>query len=274
MPTVVAWDAGRSIVFEWAGGLGRVTLDLLLPPSCLTCDAAVSAQGQFCPDCFARTNFVTEPCCTQCGTGFETAAEGGADQLCDPCRQNPPAFDRARSALRYDAQSRRLVLALKYRDRPELARALAPHMQRAGAVLLRSADLLAPVPLHRRRLYRRRYNQAALLARAIGRLAGRPVLMDALARVRWTGSTSGKSKWERMALVEDAFAVREHRAASVAGRRVLLIDDVMTTGATAGACAHALRAAGAAAVDVLVAARPAFPRDRPPGLLFGPEITN
>ncbi len=164
-------------------------------------------------------------------------------------------FQRARAALRYDAQGRRLILPFKHADRTELAAVLAPHMARAGAVLLREADLLVPVPLHRGRLFQRRYNQAALLAKAVGRIAGRPCLPDALVRQRATASLGEKSAAERAAEVAGAFAVRPSRAAQVAGKRVLLIDDVMTSGATANACAAVLLAAGATSVDVLVAAR-------------------
>jgi ComF family protein len=133
------------------------------------------------------------------------------------------------------------------------------HMARVGAALLQSADLLVPVPLHRRRLLARRYNQSALLAQVIGRVAGRPVVPDALRRVRPTASLGEKTRRERAEAVEGAFAVRPTRAADIAGRRVLLIDDVLTTGATAGACTRALLAGGAARVELLVGARATLP---------------
>ncbi len=240
----------------------RAALDLLLPPHCLTCDAPVDAPGRFCTDCFARTGFVTEPCCRRCGVPFAHAAQGGPEKLCPSCRERPPPWGRARAALRYDTQAKRIVLPLKYGDRTEYAAALAPLMARAGAVLLRGADLLVPVPLHRRRLIQRRYNQAALLARAVGRLANKPPLPDALRRTRVTISLGDLSAEERARVVDDAFEVRPNRAAQVAGRRVLLIDDVLTSGATCGACTRALLAAGATAVDVLVAARVPDPRLR------------
>jgi ComF family protein len=162
--------------------------------------------------------------------------------------------------LRYDAQGRRLILPFKHADRTELATVLAPHMARAGATLLREADLLVPVPLHRGRLFRRRYNQAALLAKAVGRIAGRACVPDALHRLRATESLGEKSATERAAEVAGAFAVRPSRARRIIDRRVLLIDDVMTSGATDNACATALLAAGATSVDVLVAARVPDPR--------------
>lgn len=191
---------------------------------------------------------------------FAYAAQAGEGGLCPGCAQHPPGFDRARAALRYDAQARRIVLPFKHADRTELAGALAPHMARAGAALLREADLLVPVPLHRTRLLARRYNQAALLARALSRLSGLPALPDALARGRRTESLGTHSARERAALLEGAITVRPGRAARIAGRRVLLVDDVMTSGATASACARALKAVGATSVDVLVAARVPDPR--------------
>ncbi len=241
----------------WAG---RALLDLLLPPHCVVCDAAVDMPGLLCAECFGKTGFITEPFCARCGVPFANLALGGAEQLCPGCRAAAPVFQRARAALRYDAQGRRLILPFKHADRTELAAVLAPHMARAGAALLREADLLVPVPLHRGRLFLRRYNQAALLAKAVGRIAGRPCVPDALLRRRATASLGEKSAAERAAEVDGAFAVRPSRADRVAGKRVVLIDDVMTSGATANACAAVLLAAGVTSVDVLVAARVPDPR--------------
>jgi ComF family protein len=239
---------------------GRAALDLVLPPHCVSCGEPVEVQGHLCLDCFRLTGFITEPCCARCGVPFASAALGGPDHLCTPCRDTPPAFERARAALRYDAQSRRLLLPFKHADRTEIARTLVPHMARAGAALLRQADVLVPVPLHRRRLFHRRYNQAAILALGLARAGQKPALPDALMRRRATASLGEKTAADRAVEVADAFAVRPERVARLAGRRVLLIDDVMTSGATANACALALLGAGAAAVDVLVAARVPDPR--------------
>ena len=188
-------------------------------------------------------------------------AEGG---YCQSCLDTPPPFERARAALSYDKASRRLVLPFKHGDRIEFATVLARHMARAGAGLLRDADVLVPVPLHRRRLLTRRYNQAALLAQALGRLASRPVVADALLRDRATASLGHKSAAERRDEVGDAFSMRPKHILIPGGRRVLLIDDVMTSGATVGACARVLLAAGAASVDVLVAIRVPDPRRTAP----------
>jgi ComF family protein len=238
----------------------RALLDVLLPPQCVTCDAYVSEPGLLCAECFCQTGFITEPFCVRCGVPFAASALGGPDRLCPGCRAEPPAFERARAALRYDTQGRRLILPFKHADRTELAATLAPHMARAGVELLHEADVLVPVPLHRSRLFQRRYNQAALLAQAVGRIAKRPWVLDALVRRRATESLGEKSAAERTMEVADAIAVKPSRVARMTGKRVLLVDDVMTSGATGNACATALLAGGARAVDVLVAARVPDPR--------------
>jgi ComF family protein len=241
---------------------GAVALDLLLPPQCLTCDQPVDAPGRFCAGCFRATTFVTEPCCRRCGVPFAHLGEAGPDRICPGCHAHPPPWHRARAALRYDAQARRILLPFKHGDRIELASALAVLMQRAGAILLDDADLLVPVPLHRRRLVARRYNQAALLAGALARLSGKPSVPDALVRLRATMALNSLSAASRIGVLDGAFAVRPQRRSWVEGQRILLVDDVLTSGATSGACARALLAAGAEQVDVLVAARVPDPRLR------------
>lgn len=235
-------------------------LDMLLPPVCLTCDAAVDAPGRFCAPCFSRTNFITSPFCCRCGAPFSHAGQIGAAGQCPQCLETPPPWGRARAALRYDAQSRRLILPLKHGDRPELARWLAVLMVRAGADLLTTADLLVPVPLHPQRLRARRYNQAALLAARVARIRHLPAKMDALVRLRVTPSLADLSAERRQAVMHNAFAPRRGAGAAIAGRRIVLIDDVLTSGATCTACTLALLAAGAAEVDVLVVARVPDPR--------------
>ncbi|WP_408904041.1 double zinc ribbon domain-containing protein [Rhodopila sp.] len=235
---------------------GTRTLDTLLPPQCPVCGSAVDRQGALCAGCFARINFVTPPFCERCGVPF-AAHQAGA---CPACTDHPPVFRQARAALRYDRQSRDLILPFKHADRLELAPVLAAMMARAGAALLARAEVLVPVPLHRRRLFHRRYNQAAVLAGLLGRSVGVPALLDGLVRQHETESLDDKSPQERALAVAGAFAVRGARVERVRGRTVLLVDDVMTSGATANGCARALLDAGAAAVDVLVAARVPDPR--------------
>ena len=241
---------------------GLAVLDFLLPPRCAACDEHVAVQGELCPACFGQTQFISAPLCDRCGVPLTTAEQGGNEALCPGCREHPPVFRQARAALRYDAQGRRLILPLKHGDRIELAPVLAPMMLRAARDLLIRADVLVPVPLHRRRLFHRKYNQASLLACAVGRLAGKPVLPDGLRRPRRTAPLDDRSPEERARELAGSIAVRPSRASRFAGRTVLLVDDVLTSGATANACAEALLQAGAAAVDVLVAARVPDPRLR------------
>lgn len=237
-----------------------MVVDILLPPHCLTCDNPVGAPGQFCSACFARTGFVTAPLCDACGVPFEAAGQGGLDSVCEGCRLHPPPWGAARAALRYDDQARRILMPFKYGDRVEVARALAPHMARAGGALLRHADLLVPVPLHRSRLLSRRYNQAALLVQALSLISGRPAVLDGLQRMRPTATLGRSSAAQRRAELAGAFRARPSRVAILADARVLLVDDVLTSGATAEACVRALLAAGVARVDVLAAARVPDPR--------------
>jgi ComF family protein len=237
-------------------------LDLLLPPQCPVCQALVGGAHQLCADCFGRMSFITAPLCLNCGLAFATPGEAGPAGQCLGCMLRPPRFARARGALQYDDAARRLILPFKHGDRTELAPVLAAMMARAGAALLAEADALLPVPLHRQRLRKRRYNQAALLACGLARRARRPWLPDALMRHRETPPLGELSAAARLQAVADAFTVRPSRMPLVEGRRLLLVDDVMTSGATASACAAVLLAAGAAAVDVLVAARVPAPGDR------------
>lgn len=235
--------------------IGEAAVDLLLPPVCQGCEAPVTRHGGFCAACFQRAPFIVEPCCASCGGPFAAAAGSDGRLVCAECRAIPPVWRSARAAFAYDAFSRRLILPLKYADRTENAALLATHMHRAGAQMLAAADLIVPVPLHRWRLFTRRYNQAALIARRLARLSGRELVVDALSRPYRTASLAGQGARERRLTMRDAIVVDRRRAEALRGRAIVLIDDVLTTGATANACAEALLASGARSVDLLVAAR-------------------
>ncbi len=233
-------------------------LNAVLPARCLGCAAEIDASGALCPGCWAEIEFVGPPQCACCGLPFEVDAGEGA--LCGACLARPPPYARARAVFRYDERSRRLILAFKHGDRLHGAAAFGRWMARAGAALVAQASMIAPVPLHWTRLFSRRYNQAALLARAAGRACGVEVVPDLLVRRRRTPSQGGLNAGERHRNVSGAFAVNPRRVERVEERRVLLIDDVFTTGATVGACRRVLLRAGAEAVDVLTLARVVRPR--------------
>ena len=240
------------------GRIAISALDLLLPPRCLACGRLVGEAHSLCADCWRAVTFVAPPLCACCGYPFEFDAGEGA--LCGVCTRDPPPWDRARAAFRYDDRSRGLILAFKYRDRTDAAKAFGQWLCRAGEELLAEADLLVPVPLHWTRLFSRRYNQAALLAAAVSKATGVPSVPTALVRRRRTPSQAGLDRTGRRRNVRGAFAVPVRRAKRLEGRRIVLIDDVLTTGATAGGCIAALREAGAVSVDVLTLARVVVPQ--------------
>ena len=232
-------------------GAGRTLLDLFLPA--LDAQGAPAMTPGLPAESWNRIAFLETPVCDGCGSPWEF--DPGPDVRCAACMARPRAFDRARAACLYDEHSRDLILKLKHADRTDLAPVLARWLLRSAHELVQDADLIVPVPLHRWRLLSRRYNQVAEMARPLGALAGVPVLPDGLARIRRTESQGGKSATGRRRNVAGAFAVPSGRGNRVEGRRILLIDDVLTTGATAHACARALKAAGAASVDLAVIAK-------------------
>jgi len=234
--------------------MGGRLLALALPPRCLACGVIVLADDTLCHDCWARLTFIGAPRCAACGVPFELDAGDGS--LCGACIASPPTFDAARAAVIYDELPRRLLMRFKYGGREHSARLMARHMRMAGGDWLDDdRALLVPVPLGRWRLWRRGYNQAALLARALGRDSAAFPLLDALVRTRETRASGGLGRRQRQANVRGAFAVAEHAVPRIAGRPVILVDDVITTGATCSSCATALRRAGAGLIHVLGWAR-------------------
>ena len=236
----------------------RGAIDSVLPPQCLACRAAVDRSAHLCSRCWNEIDFVADPVCAACGRPFEYEAEAGT--LCGVCLEYHPQYGRARAAVRYQGRARDLLLGFKHGARTERARPMAAWMARAGAALLAEADALAPVPLHRRRLFQRRYNQAAMLALALGQGCGVEVMPDLLIRRRATPTQGGLGRAARYKNVARAFSVRPGQAARIADRALVLVDDVLTSGATAEACTRALLAAGAARVDVLTFAHVMAPR--------------
>jgi len=247
-PLRAAWTAGRHVLTHAA----RLALDIALPTLCVSCREPVDGDG-VCAACWAKLSFIERPYCPRLGIPF--VYDPGPDMLSMEAIASPPAYQRARAAVRYDDVARTLVHALKYQDRTDLAPAMGRWMARAGGELLSGADMLVPVPLHWRRAWRRRYNQSGALAQIIARQSGVKVRSEVLRRVRATEQQIGLSRAQRATNVQGAFQVSQERQAEVQGRRVILIDDVLTSGATLDACARALLSARAAQVDVLVFAR-------------------
>jgi ComF family protein len=231
-----------------AGGM----LDLMFPPLCAACREPVSGAGGFCAACWSGLVFLDDPACQCCGTPFPV--DPGAASLCAACLARPPSFSRARAILAYDEESRAAILALKHADRLELVPDFARWLGRVGRPLLEDCDMVLPVPLHASRLWLRRYNQSAELARRLAANWGKAYDPLALVRSRRTDSQGAMpSARARRRNVLSAF--RAPFPERVKGRKVLLIDDVLTTGATAEACSRALRRAGAADIAVLTLAR-------------------
>lgn len=234
--------------------VGRSALNFVYPPLCVGCRALVGEPGSLCATCWQGVEFLDGPACECCGLPFEL--DPGPGTRCAACLAEPPVFDRARAVMRYDEASKGPILALKHADRLDLIPGFARWLDRAGRAMLDEIDVIVPVPLHPLRLWARRYNQSAEMARALGRMTAKAVAPLALVRVRATPSQgempSAKARRRNM---RGAFRVPSGRRAAIEGKSVLLIDDVLTTGATVEACARALKRAGAAKVHVLALAR-------------------
>lgn len=235
------------------GRAARRAIDLLLPPVCPGCRVAVADIGSLCADCWSSLRFITEPLCPVYGTPFATDYGEGA--VSPEAMTDPPPFRSARSAVIYGDTARQLVHRLKYQDRHDMAQVVAMMMRQAGRLILPECDLLVPVPLSRWRLWRRRFNQSAILGDRLSVLTGRPHDPFALCRIRATRSQVGLTARQRSLNVRGAFRVPKSARPRIAGRAIVLLDDVYTSGATAKAATRALLAGGAGRVDVLTFAR-------------------
>lgn len=236
--------------------LRTAVVDTIYPPRCLACPEPTESPQGLCAACWRDTTFIAGTACGRCG--LPMPGESGPEDICDGCLRHPPAWDNGAAAILYSGAGRRMVLQLKHGDRLDMVPRLASWMASAGREHLARADLIAPVPLHWRRLLRRRFNQSAELARRLARSSGRPIVADLLRRRRMTVPQEGMDRAARAANQADAFTVHRRHASRVTDRSVLLVDDVLTSGATLSSCAETLRAAGAARIDVLVLARVAF----------------
>jgi ComF family protein len=230
----------------------RVAVDVGLPQLCASCREPVGSDG-LCPVCWSKLSFIAPPYCERLGIPF--AYDPGPGVLSMEAIADPPAYRRARAAVRFDDVARTLVHALKYGDRLDLAPMMGRWIATAGRSLTAEADAIIPVPLHWRRYWARRFNQSALLAEAIAKASQVPLALGALKRVKATPQQVGLSQAARALNVQGAFRVSPTGKAAIAGRRLILVDDVITTGATIDACARALLRAGAAEVNVLTFAR-------------------
>ncbi len=230
-------------------GLWQAAVDVVTPPLCLSCRSPVTQGAALCLACWQRLHFLEEPVCDALGTPF--AYDEGEGALSPAAIAEPPQWNKGRAAVAFDEASKHLVHLLKYQDTPEAGHAMARLMCGAGRTLLAESDVLVPVPLHKRRLWHRRFNQAALLASMISRQSGKPWSSAMLEREKPTRQQVGLSAKDRHKNVGRAFAVPAGQQAHIHGKTILLIDDVRTTGATANACAAALKVAGAAKVHLL-----------------------
>lgn len=232
----------------------RLAVDFALPPRCPSCGTIVGDDGSFCEQCWSSLRFLGGgPCCAGCGLPF--ALDRGPDALCGNCLAERPAYDGVRAAVVYGDVARTLILKLKHGRRIGMARVIGRHLARLASAEAEAEAILVPVPLHRWRIWRRGFNQSALLARDVAKRTGLGLRLDLIERRKATPMLGGLGRAARARTLRGAFTVPFESKASLKGRTVLLVDDVYTSGATAGACARALKRAGAERVVVLCWAR-------------------
>lgn len=232
----------------------QAALHLIYPPQCLSCDARVTTDFGLCGECWRDTPFITGLVCNQCGTPLP-GQDTGHPEVCDDCLTIARPWSQGRAAMLYRDNARHMVLALKHGDRLDLARPAANWLLKAAQPMLSPNMMVAPIPLHWLRLIKRRYNQSALLSAAFAKLAHLDHCPDLLIRRRHTPSQEGRSRDARFANLANSLAIHPRRTNAATGRHILLVDDVMTSGATFAAAAEACVAAGAIGVSVLALAR-------------------
>ena len=248
-----AGGGGRTASRGWLSAGASRLVRAILPPSCLACGDPTVDEGGLCSRCWNSLAFIERPYCDRLAIPF--AFDLGEGSLSTEAIADPPPFDRLRAAVIYNGAARELVHALKYRDHLELVQWMAGWMSRAGADVIAEADVILPVPLHRRALWWRRFNQAAALALSVAAREQKECVVDVVQRVRPTDKQVGLGRKAREANVRGAFRIAAVGKPALVGRRVLVVDDVFTTGATIGAVTKAIKRAGAKAVDALVFAR-------------------
>lgn len=229
-------------------------IDFILPPRCICCGKTLNAQDGVCEDCFNKINFITKPHCAKCGLPFESASSN-KDSLCGICiKDKKPLFRLSRSAVRYDDISKNMILAFKFMDKTENAKVLSSWLYMAGKdIFEQGVDLIVPIPLHYSRLLKRKYNQSALLAKALSKLTGVKVDYSSVTRHKKTKPQVEFSGKARVKNVKGAFEVKHPE--KIKGKRIVLIDDVYTTGSTLKECAKALKKAGVKSIDFLTVSR-------------------
>lgn len=232
----------------------KTVIDFILPPRCIVTGDIVDNQGMLSPKAWTKLTFISDPQCQKCGIPFEFD-DGNSQSTCMKCLDRPPAYHKARSALVYDDASRDLVLAFKHGDKTHYIMGFLPWLKRAGQELITDSDIVMPVPLHQIRLIQRRYNQAGIIARFLAKDCSKTLVLGGLERVRSTPPQGFMNATERQKNVRRAFAVSTKHKKAIQGKTILLIDDVLTTGATIEECTQTLMAAGAKAVNVLTLTR-------------------
>ena len=236
-------------------------IDFVLPPRCIVTGEIVDEQGMLSPVSWGDLNFISDPQCERCGFPFDfDTGEAKEGNICAACQKSPPLYNKARSALIYGEASRDIILAYKHADQTQSLPSFVPWLKRAGDTVLKDADYLVPVPLHRWRILRRRFNQSSLMVQYLSRETGIPYLLDVLKRTRATETQGHLQVNERQKNVRNAFSFNPKYLDVIRNKHIVLIDDVYTTGATITECTKVLLKAGAASVDILTLARVVKPQ--------------